>query len=91
MVGAEVLQQLGGPRFQSMTGARDFVWQNDGLAFRLPRTQTGIAHITVTMASNDTYTVTFCDHRLVEVAKVSDLFAEQLRDTMAHHIGIMLD
>lgn len=90
MIGANILQQLGGQRFQSLTGARDFVWQNDGIAFRVPRTGSGIAYIRITVAPNDTYSVTFLDKHSVEIVRIDDLCADALRATMAQHIGSSL-
>jgi hypothetical protein len=91
MVGTAILQQLGGLRFQTLTGARDFVSQNDGLSFRVPRASTGIAHIRVIVAPDDTYSVTFLDKHASEVARIDGLDADELRATMAQHIGCALD
>ena len=38
-VGKTILQQLGGQRFITMTGARNFIAHEDGLSFRLPNSQ----------------------------------------------------
>ena len=91
VVATTILQQLGGQRFQTMTGARDFVGDSDRLMFRLPRTKKGITHVAVCLASNDTYTLTFSRYRdltLTEVAKVSDVYAEQLQDIFTEHTGL---
>ena len=80
-----ILERLGGSRFQTSTGARDFVGHDEGLTFRIPQTKRGINRISITRSQNDTYTVTFFRvvvSQSVEIVKVSDVAADQLLCTV---------
>lgn len=50
--------QLGGARFNMMTGAKDFVGGENKLQFKIPRTRQ-ITHVLITLDANDTYTMEF--------------------------------
>lgn len=55
-----ILQQLGGNRFRAMTGAKDFMALESGLAFRIPGqgvAKDGINKVQVVLDPSDTYTV----------------------------------
>ncbi len=54
----EIIKQLGGNHFRAMTGARDMMAIDKGLAFGIPRTK-GINKIRIILEPDDTYTVTF--------------------------------
>lgn len=56
-----ILQQLGGGRFITMTGARDLFAIDSGLQFKLPSrfAKDGINFVKIELAESDTYTMTF--------------------------------
>jgi hypothetical protein len=58
-----IVEQLGGRKFIAMTGARFFVGDETGVAFRLPGAggfcKKGINLVRVELDPNDTYTITF--------------------------------
>lgn len=58
-VANEILRQLGGNRFATMTGAKNLVAIENGLTLKLGRNASGITHLTVTLDPSDTYTVRF--------------------------------
>ena len=58
LVGKTIYQQLGGQRFETMTGARNFVAHGDGLAFRVP-TRKGPNYVKITLTPMDVYTMEF--------------------------------
>ena len=67
-----ILQQLGGSRFVTMTGARNLMDVGNGLSFRIGRNTSGANCVKVTLdGGTDTYTVKFSrlrgtDLKLVE-------------------------
>jgi hypothetical protein len=90
-VAGTILQQLGGLRFQTMTGARDFVASDRRLSFRIPKAKDGINHITITLDESDTYTLTFARLRgltFTEVCKVSMIYVDRLRSVFTEHTGL---
>lgn len=55
-----IRHQLGGPRFEAMTGARDFMALSRGLQFRLPRAaKNGINGVRITVNAQDLYDLEF--------------------------------
>jgi hypothetical protein len=72
-VAGSILEQLGGHRFQTMTGARDFIYGDRRLSFRLPSAKDGISQVTIAQDGSNTYTVTFARLRGLssEIRKVS--------------------
>ena len=56
-VAMEIMSQLGGNRFVAMTGARDFVYDNNSITFRLPARMTKGTHFKVTLTGRDNYTL----------------------------------
>lgn len=90
-VAGTILEQLGGHRFQTMTGARDFVSDHHRLSFRVPRAKNGINHITIALEESDTYTLTFARLRgltFTEVCKVSAIYVDRLRTVFTEYTGL---
>jgi hypothetical protein len=60
-VAETILQQLGGRKFQLMTGAKHFVGSEYSLSFKLPArfAKDGINHVVVCLLPSDTYRVDF--------------------------------
>lgn len=54
-----ILQQLGGNRFIAMTGAKDFVADNNSLRMKLPRNGSKANYCKITLGIDDYYTVEF--------------------------------
>lgn len=57
-----IYQQLGGGKFQAMTGAKNFVYTTPpvvSLRFRIPKAKNGINSVKITLNSMDTYDVEF--------------------------------
>jgi hypothetical protein len=98
-VAAEIHRQLGGRRFDLMTGAKDFIFDSDAtttsLTFKLPRgTARNRANLVkVTLNPTDTYTVAFFRFKGFDVKQVSehsDIYADMLRPLFAEQTGLAL-
>ena len=91
-VATTIVMQLGGFKFMSMTGARDFVGGPDSVMFRIPSARR-INKVRVTLTPMDTYRVEFfriarrgCNFQLVSSA--DDVYADSLQDVFSHHTGL---
>ena len=91
--GRTILNQLGGYRFITMTGARSLVDTGDGLMFQLPErfARAGINKIVVTLNANDYYDlqawrIKGVDCRLIE--ERTNVPAETLRETFTRLTGL---
>jgi len=94
-VAQTILQQLGGRRFVSMTGARDFVGEGNSLLFRLPErfAKDGINKVRVSLGPLDTYTMCFlkCNfrkHTFQIIAEHSGLYFDQLQSVFTEVTGL---
>lgn len=59
-VSTAIYQQLGGNKFATMTGAKNFVSGGRDLCFKLPRAaKNKINNVRITLTFDDTYTVEF--------------------------------
>ena len=90
-----ILQQLGGRKFQAMTGARQFVALESGLRFKLPGgggfCKHGINCVSITLDPSDTYTVVFYRNRGMTVTTVSehhDIYFDQLQELFTAETGL---
>lgn len=74
-----ILQQLGGNKFVTMTGAKDLIAGEDYLGFKLPSrfAKDGVNYIKVTLNASDTYTMMF---QKWNWAKGKCLFAHEHED-----------
>ncbi len=88
-----ILGQLGGARFTTMTGARDFVAAPYALHFSIPRAKRGINKVRVMLSADDTYVVTFFKYArhtwtCTEIHAVSGVFADNLQAVFTDVTGL---
>ena len=95
-VAHEILRQLGGQRFVTMTGATNLVGSKDALSFRLPLNfaKNGINGVRIKLDATDTYTVQFLkvgrapEHRLTVVDAIDSIYADTLAEVFRSHTGL---
>lgn len=94
-VAQTILHQLGGRRFITMTGARDFVGGDSFLLFRLPArfAREGINKVKVILDPSDTYTLEFlkCNfkkHEFQIIAKRNNIYHDQLQTIFTKETGL---
>jgi hypothetical protein len=94
-VAQTILQQLGGRRFLTMTGARNLSGSANSLSFKLPRAQRKITHVIITLTPADTYMMEFLNcrttpKRLIRetVASHTDVYAEDLDGIFTSETGL---
>lgn len=89
-----ILQQLGGSKFITMTGAKSFVGGKDMLMFALPArfAKDGINKVRITLEPSDTYKVEFMKIRGTQpvkiVAEVDSVYADMLQRIFTSHTGL---
>jgi len=92
-VATTILEQLGGQRFQVMTGAKQFAGSITSLQFGIPghRSAHGINKVVILLNESDLYDLTFFKIRGVKVQQlfqVDNVGAEQLREVFTHFTGL---
>ena len=92
-----ILQQLGGGRFITMTGANSLTGSPNALSFKLPGgggfTRQGINFVRITLDASDTYDVTFGRLRagkLKLIAEHSFIYCDQLRSLFTSETGLQV-
>ncbi len=98
-VATTILAQLGGNKFLTMTGAKDFVGGEATLTFKLPSglAKDGINAVRITLDSDDTYTVELLriarapSRAVSTVAGFSGIYADGLRTLLADKTGLALE
>jgi hypothetical protein len=94
-----ILEQLGGRRFVSMTGAKALTACDNGLRMKLPGnlTRSRINWLEVKLEANDTYTMTFASERRPRgkawaerkvVERVELVYCDQLEDVFETVTGL---
>ena len=88
-----ILDQLGGDRFISMTGARNFSYAPDGsLSFRLPNMPgVPVNNVRISLDPTDTYNVEFgrvrgIDYKVVRTEEM--VYADSLRRVFESNTGL---
>jgi hypothetical protein len=89
----EIINQLGGNKFQVMTGARLFVATEHGVQFSFPGCHT-TNKCRVTLQGDDTYTMEFYQYNLVKVTcelvkRISMVYGDQLQDVFQNTTGLV--
>ena len=92
-VAETIRRQLGGHRFESMTGAKNFVGGGNFLKFSLPNkaAKDKINMVVVHLDSDDTYTIKFYSMRGLSLKLVSEscgVYWDQLRDVFTRATGL---
>ena len=86
-----ILQQLGGTRFMSMTGAKNFITTDRTLSMKVGKNSKGVSHITITLV-NDLYTIEALSIRGFNEPKSKGKFegvhAENLRSSFTSLTGM---
>lgn len=89
----EVLRQLGGNRFIAMTGAKQFVKDDEkrSISFRIGRNSEGVNVVRITLNAMDTYDMEFLSVRAgnVKVKSTSDgVYCDGLEQSFTTHTGL---
>lgn len=96
-----ILQQLGGGRFKTMTGAHSFSGDANSLTFKLPGkagyVKDGIRAVKITLTPQDEYNMEFYaprgsfeggDYRFEVVARHDGIYVDQLQELFSETTGL---
>jgi len=88
-----ILKQLGGNRFIAMTGAKDFVKDDEKqlITFKIGRNCSGINYVTITLNQMDLYDVQFTNIRAGVIKIVSEekgVYNVMLQTIFTQHTGL---
>jgi hypothetical protein len=86
-VSKTILDQLGGARFVTVTGARNFAGSSDSLSFQLPRNPKRVTHVRITLMRTDTYAVTFFRTGKAPVME-TDIYCNMFEELFFEHTGL---
>jgi hypothetical protein len=91
-VAKTILEQLGGPRFLAMTGARNLTGDANSLTMKLSMIR---RHVKITLNPSDTYTVSVLRTRrehgmpfIIETKSESDVCNDALQATFTRMTGL---
>jgi translation initiation factor IF-1 len=88
-----IIDQLGGRKFITMTGAKDIFALEEGVSFKVPGTLTKnhINYIKVWLDPSDTYTVEFWKYEKMRGDKISEhsmVYDDQLQSIFTAETGL---
>ncbi len=89
----EVLKQLGGNRFIAMTGAKNFVRDDNKqtIVFKIGRNNKQVNHVRITLNVMDTYDMEFlwCSVKGVKLKSSSEgVYNDMLQSIFTEHTGL---
>ena len=94
-VASEILRQLGGNRFRVMTGARQFLYSDNSLQFRLPNNpgfvRDKINCIRITLTPADVYRVEFlriAGSKITPIEVCDDVYCDTLANLVSERTGL---
>ena len=92
-VATEILRQLGGGVFMAMTGTKNFICDNNSIAFKVGmRCAKGITHVKITLNSLDLYDVEFLrvwsTNPVKTIATHCGLYNDMLQSTFKAETGL---
>lgn len=95
-IAIEILKQLGGHKFIAMTGAKNFVCDNNSMGFKLSGTMTRdrINWVKITLNIMDTYDLEFKSiwgDKIKTISEISGVYFDGLRDVIADRTGLSLN
>lgn len=90
-VAQTILNQLGGNEFRTMTAAKDFVYSEDSLQFKIGGNSKRILKVAITLAPSDTYSMAFFKKGNIIPTLVSEhsgVYCDQLQALFTAETGL---
>ena len=89
-IARNILDQLGGEgRLRAMTGARNFVALENGVAFKIGNGPKRVNYVSITLNDSDTYSVKMSRGTKV-LQEFDEVYCEQLMDIFEEGTGLYL-
>ena len=87
-----ILNQLGGKKFQAMTGAKNLSFSDKSLHFSIGRNSTKANNVTISLQENDTYKMIFSratmETSYIELKIYKDIYCDQLKRIFTDYTGL---
>ena len=86
-----IISQLGGNRFQAMTGTKQFMQIENGVQANFGKSNQGINSVLITLNDNDTYDLKFwrlTSRSMKEIVGVGDIHASELQGVFTNITGL---
>ena len=91
-VAVNIYRQLGGDRFKVMTGASEFIGDNNTLEMKLPKNRSGANRLYITLNADDTYTMCFYKYTPVKFdMETFEIIRESKREIIKTIDGVYAD
>lgn len=87
-VAKTILQQLGGKQFQMMTGAKNFVADENSLQFKIGSNAKRVGYVRIQLDPDDTYTVQFTSSSGKLIKELDMIYADQLQSVFTDYTGM---
>lgn len=102
-VATTILNQLGGNRFITMTGAKDFFTNGNDLCFSIPKNMSKANRVKIVLDADDTYrvqfikftpsrfnskTFTFTDSKAETLKEYEMIYCDQLQELFTNYTGM---
>ena len=87
-IAKNIMAQLGGVKFNAMTGAKNFTTNGSNLTFTLPRICNKIKHVKIVLNANDLYDVKFYNSKADVIVELSDVFGTDLQTVFTRYTGL---
>ena len=84
---SELLKQLGGNKFIMMTGAKNFTFGSNGLAFKIGRNAKAVNYVVIQLNGKDLYDMKFQKGTRV-LKTANDVYADQLQKMFTKYTGM---
>jgi hypothetical protein len=88
---SELLKQLGGNKFISMTGAKNLTFSGLGLVMQIGKNSKGVTHVRFKLSSKDLYDIDFLSIRGSNVktkSKEKGVYVDQLGKVFKKNTGL---
>ena len=86
-----ILEQLGGNKFKVMTGSKNFRYDLNCLTMDLTKNTLGAKWLTITLESDDTYTMLFQSvtrKGIFQKAEIKSVYADMLQSIFTQQTGL---
>lgn len=88
-----ILEQIGGKRFITMTGAKNLLAHEAGLSFKLPSrfAKNGVNYVKITLDPSDIYSMYFgkiFKHTITDIATHTGIYFDGLQNMFTRETGL---
>ena len=90
-VAAIIYQQLGSGRFKVMTGAKNFIYDDNSLQFNIPRNRSKANLVKITLRGDDTYDMVFRHYALPRLSHKTWEFSKGVDEVVRKFEGVFFD